>query len=59
MSRDMACAENQMKKLYFVEYLEFLCRLSSAVFTIDSRVAKRNSAVVRKIKEVAEKSLSH
>ena len=48
-----------MKKMFYVEYLEFVCRLAKAVFTIDSRAAKRNSAVMRKLKESAELPMSH
>ena len=58
MTRNMEYAESQMKKLFYVEFLEFVCRLSKAVFTIDSKAAKRNSAVMRKLKEGAELPLS-
>ena len=42
-----------LKRLSFVEWLEFLCRVASCVFVVDSKTASKtkNAAMVRLIED--------
>jgi len=54
MEKTLTGPASSMKKLNYVEYLEFLCRLASATFSIDSKSAKRTSPATKKIVEISQ-----
>ena len=51
--------QSTMKKLTYVEYLEFMCRLASSTFTLDTKAAKKSNLAIRKIVEMSQQPFGY